>query len=228
MPYRLRGKSERVQHNPFEKLKLTKKRRKPRIWTQEEVEVFAWHADRLERWSAGTAVILNEWIGQREGDVLALGRSIYRDGALRFVQSKTGEEVYLPVDMVPHLAQRLQDEAQRWARHVRLTPTMIIASEATGRAYSVDAFGHVFREVRAAAAKDRPDMATLWFMRLRHTAVVRLAESGATVPWIASITGHSLSTCHAITELYNVRTDKMAVSAFQQRLDAEARERDKG
>jgi transposase len=81
--------------------------------------------------------------------------------------------------------------------------------------------------VRAAAAKDRPEMAELWFMRLRHTAVVRLGEAGVNVPQIASITGHTLKTCYTILERYNVRTDKMAVSAFQQRLDAEQREREK-
>lgn len=220
---RRRGKTERVLHNPFTSLGLEWTRSKPRIWTPEEIDVFAWHADKLERWSAGTAVILNEWIGQREGDVLALGRGVYRDGGLRFTQSKTGEEVYLPVDLVPRLAQRLQEEAARWADR-KVSPTTIIASERTGRAYTVDSFGHVFREVRAAAVKDRPAMAELWFMRLRHTAVVRLGESGVNVPQIAAITGHTLATCHAILERYNVRTDKMAISAFQQRLEAESQE----
>src|SRR3546814_9370467 len=62
---------------------------KPRIWTPREIEIFASHADEMGRWSVGTAVILNEWIGQREGDVLGMLRSAYQDGALRFEQSKT-------------------------------------------------------------------------------------------------------------------------------------------
>ncbi len=224
---RRRGKTERVPFNPFRELRLEGVRSKARIWTPEEIDCFVWHADRLERWSAGTAVILNEWVGQREGDVVALGRGVYADGALRFVQSKWKQEVYLPVDLVPRLLTRLQEEAARWATRP-VTPTTLIASERTGRAYTVDAFGHVFREVRAAAAKDRPAMAELWFMRLRHTAVVRLGEAGVNIPQIAAITGHSLATCHAILERYNVRTRKMAISAFQQRLEAEGRDRDKG
>jgi hypothetical protein len=49
-------------------------------------------------------------------------------------------------------------------------------------------------------------------------------EAGATVPWIASVTGHTLATCHAILERYYVNTEKMAESAFRQRLEAEAAE----
>src|SRR3546814_12483594 len=69
---------------------------KPRIWTPREIEIFASHADEMGRWSVGTAVILNEWIGQREGDVLGMLRSAYQDGALRFEQSKTKVDIDLP------------------------------------------------------------------------------------------------------------------------------------
>src|SRR3546814_17678974 len=89
---------------------------KPRIWTPREIEIFASHADEMGRWSVGTAVILNEWIGQREGDVLGMLRSAYQDGALRFEQSKTKVDIDLPVDLVPHLFQRLCEETARWAR----------------------------------------------------------------------------------------------------------------
>jgi hypothetical protein len=220
---RRRGGTERVLENPFMKPGLEWNRGKPRIWTPAEIECFARHADNLGRWSVGTAVILNEWIGQREGDVLGLCRTTYQVGALRFEQLKTKVEVDLPVDLVPRLSQWLREETARWAAR-KVMPTTLIASEATGRPYSVHAFYHVFREVREAAAKERPDMAGLWFMRLRHTAVVRLGEAGATVPQIAAVTGHALSSCEAILERYNVRTKKAAASAFRQRLKAEASE----
>jgi hypothetical protein len=220
---RRRGGTEKVLENPFMKPGLEWNHQKPRIWTPDEIECFVSHADRLGRWSVGTAVILNEWIGQREGDVLGLHRATYRDGALRFEQSKTKVEVDLPVDLVPRLSRRLREEAARWAAR-KVIPTTLIASEATGQPYTVDGFGHVFREVRAAAAEDRPEMAGLWFMRLRHTAVVRLGEAGATVPQIAAVTGHTLSSCEVILERYNVRSKKAAASAFRQRLKAEARE----
>src|SRR3546814_3459257 len=96
-------------------------------------------------------------------------RSAYQDGALRFEQSKTKVDIDLPVDLVPHLFQRLCEEAARWAAR-KVTSTTLIASEATGQPYSIDSFGHAFREVRDAAAVKHPEMARLWFMRLRHTA----------------------------------------------------------
>src|SRR3546814_9838420 len=116
-----------------------------RIWTPREIEFFASHADEMGRWPVGTAVILNEWIGQREGDVLGMLRSAYQDGALRFEQSKTKVDIDLPVDLVTHLFQRLCEEAARWAAR-RVTPTTMIASEATGQPYRIESFGHAFRE----------------------------------------------------------------------------------
>jgi hypothetical protein len=220
---RLRGGTEKVDKNPFIRLGLKKKRKKARIWKPDEVEFFVGQADKMGLWSVGTAVLLNEWIGQRKGDVLALNHAFYQAGALVFEQLKTGVEVHLPVDLVPRLSQRLREEAERWeARGVK--PATLIASEATGQPYSGAAFSRAFNAVRDEVVKVRPEMAGLWFMRLRHTAVVQLGESGATVPQIAAITGHTLSSCHDILERYNVRTKKAAVSAFEQRLQAEARE----
>lgn len=61
----------------------------------------------------------------------------------------------------------------------------------------------------------------LWFMHLRHTAVTRLAESGATVPEIAAITGHSVKGVEIMLERYLVRTASMARTAFAKRLQFE-------
>ncbi len=58
-----------------------------------------------------------------------------------------------------------------------------------------------------------------------HAASIWLAEPEKKITQIASITGHTLATCHTILERYTVRTRKMAISAFQQRLEAEKSER---
>lgn len=76
---------------------------------------------------------------------------------------------------------------------------------------------HAVRAVNECRSRE----AELWFMRLRHTAVMRLGEASVNVPQIASITDHTLAICHAIPERCNVRTEKIAISAFQQRLEAE-------
>ena len=217
-----RGKTERVPVNPFRDLGLEWKRKKPRIWTPEEVEIFVSYADKLGFWSIGTAVLLNEWIGQRQGDVIRLSRTISPDGSLEFIQSKTDQNVDLPIAIVDKLTTRLQEETARW--HARgILPATLIASERSGRPYNDNTFSHAFRQVRDAVAQDHPDMAGLWFMRLRHTAVVRLGEAGNQIQEVAAVTGHTLQSAHIILERYNVRTRKMARSGLQKRVKAESR-----
>jgi len=90
----------------------------------------------------------------------------------------------------------------------RKSPSMLI-SETTGRPYLEDNFRHVFADIRAAAGL--PD---LWFMDLRRTAVVWLAEADCQVYEIAAITGHSLKHTVAILEVYLPRNATMARNAI--------------
>jgi hypothetical protein len=130
------------------------------IWPREAVTAFVAAADAEGRYSMGTAVMLNEWLGQREADILRMPRSIYRNGALVFRQRKTGASVTLPIDMVPHLRQRLADELARQAARDAAAKatgapiaTTIIVNEETGRPYKADTFRHMFAKIRAKAAK---------------------------------------------------------------------------
>ena len=219
------------------------------IWPHAAVEALVAAADALGRPSVGTAVLLNEWLGQREGDVLRMPRTAYRNGSLLIRQSKTGARVALPVDLVPHLAARLDAELVRTQpKPGRAAASTIIVSEETGLPYKADNFRHVFAAVRAAAARATKDdragltfavnhllpgrdsadpaafqvrMAELTFMQLRHTAVTRLAEAGCDTPLIASVTGHSQETVLAIMQRYMVRTAEMARVAFGKRMAAE-------
>lgn len=195
-----------------------------RIWSREDVDALVAAADHLELWSIGTAVRLNEWLGQREGDVLAMRWTAYRDGAIHVVQQKTRARVELPVDTVPELARRLDEEFARQAKR-RVASTTIIVSEATGEPYGVRQFYTRFRQVRDIAAERRPEVAGLWFARLRHTAVTRLAEARCPTPLIAAVTGHTVKSVDTIIERYLVRTSAMAREAFQMRLDRETGDR---
>lgn len=213
------------------------------IWPAAAVAAFVEAADAMGRHSMGTAVLLNEWLGQREGDILRMPRTILRHGTLLVRQSKTGAGVQLPVGQVPHLAARLEREMAR-AGATGATPIAILVNEETGAPYKADNFRHVFARVRARAAAAHPSfqidhmlpgrdmadadaftvrMCDLTFMQLRHTAVTRLAEAGCDAPLIAAITGHSLETVNSLMRRYLVRTAEQARMAFQKRMDAEAR-----
>ena len=168
-------------------------------------------------------MLLNEWFGQREGDIIAMTWDSYDGGVIRIRQSKTNAKVALPVDMVPHLRERLDEERKRQRAEGRtVLPTTIIANENTGQAWGEDAFRHVVAEIRAAADAEWPGLLDgLWFMHLRHTSVVRLLEAECDFLLIRHITGHKPKAIETIANHYNVHTETLASLAFQKRLDAE-------
>lgn len=158
-----------IDHNPAIRLGLSSSAPTGLIWPREAVPAFVAAADRIGRHSIGTAVLLNEWLGQREGDILRMPRHVLRNGTLMIRQSKTGAGVALPVGMIAHLVRRLEEEdarqAARLAERERQAassgrkvprPLTIIVSEETGLPYREDNFRHVFAAVRAEAAKAAP------------------------------------------------------------------------
>jgi len=218
-----------IESNPAREIRLTNSAKKGKIWSREAVDYLVAAADAAERWSIGTSVMLNEWCGQRQGDVLAWRWDRYTTEGIEVKQSKTGAETVLPVDLVPHLVERLEAEKQR-AKARAVTSTHIIINEATGQPYVEDTFRHDFAEIRAWAAMLAEidghmdlaqDIRGLWFMHLRHTAITRMAEEEIDNKLIASITGHSLKTVEEIIDRYMVRTKKMARKAFTKRLEGE-------
>ncbi len=208
------------------------------LWPRQAVVDFVAQADAAGWPSVGTAVLLNEWLGQREADLLRMPRSVYRDGALLITQRKTGAGVALPLDMVATLRERLAAEL---ARARATVATTILVNDRTGRPWNEHTFRHVFSTIRARLearsyelehllpGRDMADPEAftvrardLTFMHLRHTAITRLGEAGCAPNEIAAISGHSLKTVTDILERYLVRTATVARVAFQRRLDAEA------
>lgn len=199
------------------------------LWTDEEIAIFSAVAEEEGWFSIGTAVELNGWCGQRQGDILALQRSAYRRGGLALDQSKTGAHVSLPIDMVPGLSERLAEQQKRNreagkakdpTNNVATVSPYLILCETTGTRWKEDHFRHKFAEVREAAVRWCPSLTAKKFSLLRHTAVVRLAEAGCEIPEIASITGHTLQSVNNILNRYHVRTKIQAESAFRKRLMA--------
>jgi hypothetical protein len=227
--------------NPAEKLGLIGLEKTGRIWPREAVTAFVAAADRMDRHSIGTAVLLNEWLGQREADLLALPRNLLDPRGLVIHQRKTRARVALPIASVPPLVARIEAELARQAER-GCSGLSLLLCETTGKPWGADHFRHEFAAIRTALAAETPRFAVdyvprnadpaaadaftmptrdLWFMHLRHTAVVRLAEAGATIAEIAAITGHRLETVNKTIEHYLVRTAPQAAAAFQKRLERE-------
>lgn len=221
--------------NPAANPKIkVRRQREPQLWTPEAVIHFVEVADRLGWHSVGTAVMLNEWIGQREEDVIGLPPWAKEQGSLVLMQGKTKRRIILPIQIVAHLVARLEAELARPGRVRSLTHLLL--NERTGKPWRKFTFVHVVAEIRAAAAEGlpadaqrglpelpgMPGMAKLWFMELRHTAVTRLHEAGVDDLGISSITGHAPNSVRAILDRhYLIRTEKAAKRAFRQRLEAD-------
>jgi integrase len=92
----------------------------------------------------------------------------------------------------------------------------LILTNSYGRPWTSDGFRTSWSKICARAG-----VSGLTFHDLRGTAVVRLAIAGATVPQIASFTGHSLKDVEAILDTHYLGRDiqlaKGAVLKLEQR-----------
>ena len=141
-----------IDKNPAEKPRMKGTGKHGKLWSPAAVEAFVAMADAMNRHSMGTAVLLNIWIGQRPTDIPRLARENIAGGQLRFTQSKTGAEISLDVNLVPHLVKRLAEERSRQISRGQLATTLLI-SEATGKPYNDDHFGRVFAQVGEAVER---------------------------------------------------------------------------
>lgn len=214
-----------VSENPGEKPKLRYKAPKGLIWTPEDVRAFVAAADALGYDGIGTAVSINEWLGQRLGDIRTVPMNQVAKGQIRFVQSKTGAEVDIPVDITETLHARILAQIAR--NKSRPVTSAALIQRPDGLPYTADLFNKTFAKIRDHAARaieegpERDRFAALVFRTLRHTAVTRLAEAGCTTEEIAAITGHRIATTEDIIDRYLVRTKKLARNAMQKRADKE-------
>lgn len=124
-----------------------------------------------------TPFMLGLYTGQREADVLKMTWHDYKDGVIKVVQNKHGdeaEELWIPchADL-----RRYLDSLPRRAIHICIGQR--------GRPYTVDGFKTVF--FRAIPAFGLTGMT---FHGLRHTATGKLAEAGCSDAEIQAITGH--------------------------------------
>jgi len=138
------------------------------------------------------AALLALWTGQRQGDLLRLPWSAYDGKYVRLRQSKTGRRVTIPV------SKRLKgilDGANRISTQ--------ILTNAYGRPWTSDGFRASWGKtcIKAGLASD------LHFHDLRGSAVARFALAEATVPQIATFTGHSLKDVEAILDKHYLGRD---------------------
>jgi len=145
-----------------------------RGWTDEECKQFmaCWAPGTMERRAYALAV----YTGQRKTDLVAMARAHRKGGAIRVVQSKTGEELWIPEH------QELTAELGRG-----VVGHMSLLTTTKGKAFDPVYFGAWFAEAIEEAGL--PDDCVLH--GLRKTAASKPAEAGCSEKQIAAITGHT-------------------------------------
>jgi integrase len=218
-----------VRVNPWEavELKRVKRQKDPLLWSRAMIDAFVLMADALGLHGVGTAVLLNAWLGQRQGDVLRLRWSQYRDNRFRFVQRKTDQPMTLWD--CPDIEARLEwEQNRRPALWSAMSDRIIVNDRKAGAAFGERGFNGQFNYVRAWAVKGSeqlglepcPALARAEFRWLRHTMVTDAAMARMPTVLIASISGHTEQNVEHIIARYRIRTERMAQLAAEMRLES--------
>jgi integrase len=156
------------------------------------------------------ALMLALWTGQRQGDLLRLPWSGYTGTHIRLRQSKTQRTVVIPVSIY----------LKEFLKRARRRSTLILTNT-RGLPWTSDGFRTSWAKLCA-----RAKINGLTFHDLRGSAVVRLALAGATVPEIATFTGHSLKDVEGILDAHYLGRDvQLAENAVRKLELHEARNR---
>jgi integrase len=161
--------------------------RTDKFWRDDDIAAFLGSAGQ----EMALALMLALWTGQRQGDVLRLPWSAFDGSHIRFQQSKTGRRIVIPA------GEPLRVLLSRTERR-----GLMILTNKRGNPWTSDGF-----RTSWGKACDVAGIKALTFHDLRGSAVVRLALADATVPQIATFTGHSLHDVEAILDAHYLGRD---------------------
>ena len=172
--------------------------RADKIWLEGDIARFM-KAAPLE---LQQALIVALHTGQRYGDLVRLRWADYDGESIVLRQSKGGRTVAVTATAA---LKNMLDGMDRRGPFILTRPDgrpwfTAKDDKALGKAWRVHASG--------VGIVDRN------FNDLRGTAVTLLAESSATIPEIASITGHTMKSVHTILEKYLARTPALSKAAI--------------
>lgn len=197
-----------IDANPCEKAgRLYTANRSEAVWTIDDEEAYL----RTAPEHLHLPLLLGLWTGQREGDLLSLNWAQYDGRHIRLIQNKTkrggkgGKRVMIPIGKP---LKRMLD-ALKAERGPSPMDRILLTSRTTP--WTLNGFSVSFRKACGKAG-----IQGLTFHDTRGTAVTRLALAGASVPQIATLTGHSLKDVEAILEVHYLNRDpRLAQDALE-------------
>lgn len=186
------------------------------IWMHAQEDAFMAKASETLR----LAFMLLLYTVQRPSDVLAMTTARIRehDGRMFILlrQAKTDELLEVPLHgrLAPLVRSRLKRKVMITFRDTdgtkRSVESTLLVPSPRGLQW---AYRNFCRAWDGAASKAK--LSGLQRRDLRRTGVVRLAEAGATVPQIASLTGWSIDYCERIVDTYLPRRTEVAIGAME-------------
>ncbi len=191
-----------VERDETTDLRLKTSRPRDRIWSDDEIARWI-EATAAEDAHMLTSFLLLQYTAQRPGDVLRMAWPQYQGGAIKLRQQKT--DSLLEIATHPVLRAHL-DAIQR----ARSTVTIVAYRD---RPVPYLRFNERFRRICQRAGVDAQAR------DLRRTAMIRMAEAGATAPQIASVSGHSIDRTQRILETYLPRNRDLAAAAIARLAD---------
>jgi integrase len=174
--------------------------RADKTWSEADVAAFLACASA----PIALAMQLALWTGQRQGDLLRLPWSAYDGAWIRLKQSKTGQRVAIKVGAPLKV---LLDATKRRSTQ--------ILTNSDGAAWTSGGFSSSWRKTCAKAS-----IAGLTFHDLRGTAVLRLSLAGATVPEIATLTGHKINNVQSVLDAHYFSRDAALAESAVTKLEA--------
>ena len=175
--------------------KVYKADRSDRLWLPDHLAAFRAVADEPLQ----LALELALWTGQRQGDLLALAWTSYKDGRISFRQGKRKRKVDMPV--TAGLRTTLDNQPRR---------ATTILTTAAGKPWGKINFQHHWRRATLAAGLDG-----LHFHDLRGTTCTMLADAGCTPSEIAAMLGWTVSTVNEMLDRYQAMTAAQSDSAVK-------------
>jgi integrase len=187
--------------NPFVKLAVGTAKPRRTKWLPSQVLRLIEAAAAHNRTSIAIATMFCYELGQRPTDARILMRSAFEAGKrIRVVQSKTDQELLLPVS----------DVLADWIAKIPAGQDQLVLDEATGKEYTKTRLSHVFAEIRDLAGLP----SHLQLRDLRRTCISELGDLGASDDELMSVSGH---TTRQMLSVYSVAAFKRAHRAMQKR-----------
>lgn len=192
-----------IEVNPAAKPRLSTAEARDTIWQDDDFL----RVTQLAGAEVRVALFLLLYTAQRPGDVVRMAWSQYdpAQGRILVRQEKTGKRMRELLGIPVHRALRaaLEGAARRGP---------LVTVHPNGRSWTA---ARLRLHIQAVMELAEVDPRVYQVRDLRRTAVVKLAEAGASVPQIAAVTGHGMKQVEKILAVYLPRRSDVAAAGIE-------------